>query len=456
VEQPERNPKPVNARLYMLKYELRCRTRFFLLCLKTGIALAILLPIGIVLFPFLFWAPFLNVPLLNASQIREGWPDRKSRSLLGMDPEKRHFFTQSASERRKRKAYEKAKEGLPLTMDDVGSPWTDRLYSAIQKMDLDGVQIALRNGASPGAAIDGDGGTPLWFVVSTAQSQSNETKTAQAKAVAATLLDAGAKPSSQELLNILTRCAKNNDMLFLWGFELPGAIEALSRDEAQSVLLAAAEGLRPAIWRRLLEAAPSFANAAATAKDDRISSFGNHLFGDDSKRTELVEGDRALHFLAMASEEHLDDMARRQANSRANLAEEKSQALRAIQRDAAECLGLLLSHGADLEARGVDARTPLLQAIWHGSLHVATLLLEAGAKASARDAEGRSSLAMLTHITATAKRVWWSQHPEAAEAFSKRLAMAMDREAIEAAANEAIPVEGRRAELPDGVGPRRL
>jgi hypothetical protein len=454
--QPNRPcPKPVNARFFTLTYELRCWSRFSWLCLKTGLILAICWPLGFALFPLLFWALFLDFPLMIASHIQEGWPESKARSLLALDPQRRMFSKLSLSEQRKWRAYEKAKKGLPLTTDDIGSRWTDQLYEAIVKLDLDGAKTALINGASPTAPLDGGNCTPLWLVVLIAQRKGNETRMEQAKSLIAALLETGADLSVQELSSILVESAKTSNALFFLFLDQPGGSEAASLGASLPILRAAAEGLRPAIWLRLLKDTPSLANVAVTAKDYSVFSFGQHRFGDDVSR-EGVEGNRALHFLAMASERHFDDMARRQGHSWSGQEDKTGdQALAAIRRAAADCVSILLAHGADIEARGFGGRTPLLQAIWHGSLHVATLLLDAGAKAGARDTEGRTSLDMLTHIVAAAPRGWWARDPQATQVLSKRLALAIDREAIEEAATEAIPA-GDRREPPDGAGPRRL
>jgi ankyrin repeat protein len=62
-----------------------------------------------------------------------------------------------------------------------------------------------------------------------------------------------------------------------------------------------------------------------------------------------------------------------------------------------EAVGLLISHGADINERGTECKTALMHAAANGNWDLCTLLLSYGADAAARDMFGR---------TAT----FWAQH----------------------------------------------
>jgi hypothetical protein len=456
-------PKPVNACFFMFRYELRCWARFSWLCLKSALILAVCGPLTLILLPFLFWALPVIYPLVVLYNLKQGWPADKALALLALgNRDKRDKLLEQLPiiECRRWRAYEKAKKGEPLTTDVVGSIWTDKLHAAIVNLDLEGVKTALSKGASPSALIDGDELTPFLLVALVGRRNGNAMRSEKPKEIAEALLAAGGGVDAEAFSRVLSACAEKGSPLFFLFFDQPGAIEATSFGASLPVLRAAAQGLSPAIWRKILEVRPSLSNATATSEDQGFPSLDGHNFGDfqrqfvgDRTRTEPIEGNQPLHFLAMASESHLDSVAWRLTRASTGVWDEEIKPIDALSRRAiSDCLALLLASGADLEARGFGGRTPLLQAVWHGSFHVATLLLDAGAKAGARDNAGRAALDLLPTII---KPDPSGPLPPVRLALAKRLALAMEREAIEEAANEAAPA-GVLEKRPDGPGPLRL
>ncbi|MCP3140346.1 ankyrin repeat domain-containing protein [Pyxidicoccus xibeiensis] len=60
----------------------------------------------------------------------------------------------------------------------------------------------------------------------------------------------------------------------------------------------------------------------------------------------------------------------------------------------AQCVRLLLRHGADPNAAGPDGHTPLMEAAWWGALGAARAMLDAGADATRKDARSRTACAL--------------------------------------------------------------